>query len=239
MRPGGICTDGGRLVPVDALAARRLAQVAGRGAEQVGVLAAALPEQVVEQRAAGSRRARRPRVKASRVAVAHRLHASEGSTRPERSASRISTLSAHDLPAPPGRRPASQPRRSQIFATRKLFFAQRVGVGLERREAREQPAGAAEPALRGGDQLLGRSAVVLDQHLGRRSRQSRARSRRVATRASPPTRKIVADARLPDLGQRGAPRAAPGARRSAPAPAPRAARCPRTARRRRPRCGRS
>ena len=99
---------------------RRLAQVAGVGPEQVGVLAAALPEQVVEQR---RRDLGQVGHLAERVARrrAHPLDVVGGSTSPERSARRISTLSALTSQAA-GSATSSQPRRSQIFAIRKLFF---------------------------------------------------------------------------------------------------------------------
>ena len=86
-----------------------------------GIVAPELPQQVVEDRRADARRPPPAALNAARVA-GRTSPSAPRATRPERRASRISTLSA-DTSHDSGSMTSSQPRRSAIFANRNAFFA--------------------------------------------------------------------------------------------------------------------
>ena len=154
-----------------------------------------------------------------------------GSTSPERSARRISTLSADDLPAlgigdlEPAA--ASADLREQLG-----LLGQRVGVGLVAGEPGEQAAPAAEPAVGRGEQPARRCRRGRGQapRPGRATARRGGRDRR-PSRRRPRRRSATSAAR--DLGERGRGQQARAARAPRAARPPRAARCPRTAPRRR------
>ena len=154
-----------------------------------------------------------------------------GSTSPERSARRMSTLSAETSQLS-GSATANQLAPGADLREQLRLLGQRVGVGLVGAQQLEQSPVAAEPTARGGEQPRGAAPVVARPapRRGRATAPPGARGRRRSRRRRAKISRDVLGAHPLERGRRqqARPLCAPPAGRR-----PRAARCPRTAPRRR------